>query len=623
MEKSYWSNIVGHRLSRRRALSVAAGTAATAALLAACGSSGGSATGPSKGGDKSGLIASPVDSTAQAKPGGILKDYFTGDAVHFDALASNANGVINWVSSFAYPMMTKLKAPKYPNQPDGSVEGEVGETYEISGDKLTLTFKLRQAMKWDSRTPTNGRPLDAEDVMFSWNKFVQLNQAAGNFAYSRAPSAPIDSLSAPDSKTIVVKMKLPDASILPMFADWSGFYVMPRESDKEFNPRNVVRGHGPWLLEEYEPSVRFVYRRNPDYYNKGKPYPEKLEKPIISEYAARLAQFRAGNIYTDTATPIDQIQTKKDVPPTLMQQIATWSASIWNGLSFGYEGNSPFKDVRVRQAVSMLVDRESYLDVLDNRDVFVKEGIDVPSALNSVVAPGWTDYWLDPKDEKKFGPSAKYLSHDVAEAKKLLAAAGYANGFDYDMYFSTSLYGATYVKSAELFSSMLLDGGLKVAMRGLPYEQFKDMYYEAYFPPSYNSGKTSGFNGIVHLANPAASTLASHLFTFVHKDGGRFHGMSPDGKNPQMGDPRLNSEIEKIRSEFDREKQVSLTHDLIRYFTSQSYYIPRPGVVKGFTLIWPALSDHVTYLRPPSDNQWSGRDIYWWIDSTKAPLQKT
>jgi ABC-type transport system substrate-binding protein len=397
---------------------------------------------------------------------------------------------------------------------------------------------------------------------------------------------------------------------------------MPRESEKDFDPRNVVRGHGPWRLEEYIPSVRFIYTKNPDYYNTGKPYPDRLEKPIMTEYSTRLAQFKSGNIYTDVATPTDQIQTKKDAPAVLMQEIGTWSASIWNGLSFGYEGNSPFKDTRVRQAVSMLVDRMGYLDVLDNRDMFVKEGIPAATAINSIVAPGWADYWLDPTDEKKFGANAKYLALNLAEAKKLLAAAGYANGFDYDMFFSQDLYGATYIKSAELFSAMLLEGGLKGQMRGLPYEQFKNTYYEAYFGPSYTSGKTHGFNGIVHLANPAVATCASHLFTFAHKDGGRFHGFTPDGNNPQNGDPKVNQAIENIRGEFDRDKQVGLVHDLIRYFTGQAYYIPRPGWVKGYTVTWPALADYTTYLRPPSDSQWSGRNIYHWIDDTKAPLAK-
>ena len=117
----------------------------------------------------------------------------------------------------------------------------------------------------------------------------------------------------------------------------------------------------------------------------------------------------------------------------------------------------------------------------------------------------------------------------------------------------------------------------------MPYEQFKDIYYEAYYGPSFASGKTKGFNGVVHLADPAVPTVASYLFTFVHKNGGRFHGMTPDGKTAHQGDPKLNDMIDKMRVEFDRPKQVELAHEIQRYFTGQAYYIPR-GDCEAITL---------------------------------------
>ena len=72
-------------------------------------------------------------------------------------------------------------------------------------------------------------------------------------------------------------------------------------------------------------------------------------------------------------------------------------------LLFGYEGNSPFKDVRMRQAASMLIDREGYIDVIDNREGFAKDGLELDVAYNSIVSAGWTGFYLDPKDEKAFG----------------------------------------------------------------------------------------------------------------------------------------------------------------------------------------------------------------------------
>jgi ABC-type transport system substrate-binding protein len=643
VDGSYWSRALTSRIKRRRALAASSGLLASAAFLAACGnddetpaantgaSNGGSsgtgsaqaaggsgASGTSSGGS-GGLKDTPVDTTAQAKPGGTIKHWADGDAVHFDALASNANGVINWTSAFAYPRMLRFATPIYPELADGSLEGETAETFEMSGDRLTISFKLRQGMKWDRRDPTNGRVIDTEDVLFSWKKFEQLNPSAANMSANRSPVAPIESVTAPDKETIVVQLKQPDSSLLPLFASWDHFYLMPRESDGGFDPRNVIRGHGPWILEEHEPSVRFVWAKNPDYFMPGLPYADKLVRPIIPEYSSRLTQFRSGEIHTPTASALDIIQTKQDVPQTSIQEELAYSTTIWHGLAFGYEDDSPFKDARVRQATSMLVDPEAYVDVIDNRAYFRDAGMDLESARNSIIAAGWGDFWLDPADEEAFGPNAKYLGHDIAEAKALLAAAGYPNGFDYDMYFSNGLYGAIYLDSVNLISGMLRDGGLNATLRGFPYEQFKDIYYEAYYGPSYESGKTHGFNGIVHLANPQLPTVASHLFTFVHKDGGRFHGMTPDGNNPQLGDPKLNDEIEKLKLEFDRDKQIGIVNDINRYFTGQSYYVPRKAQTRLVTLTWPALANFNVFQPSPGENQWSESNLHWWIDETKAP----
>ena len=85
----------------------------------------------------------------------------------------------------------------------------MAESWEISPDQLTLTFKLRQGVKWDSRAPTNGRALDAQDVIKSWEKFTPSTPASRATAYdaTSAPTAPILSLTAPDNRTVVIKLQ--------------------------------------------------------------------------------------------------------------------------------------------------------------------------------------------------------------------------------------------------------------------------------------------------------------------------------------------------------------------------------------------------------------------------------
>ena len=79
----------------------------------------------------------------------------------------------------------------------------------------------------------------------------------------------------------------------------------------------------------------------------------------------RLAQFKADNIWNDVHVLLQQdvVQTKKDVPKALLRQDDLFAFGVSSFLSFGYEGNSPFKDQRLRQAMSMLLDREGFIDV--------------------------------------------------------------------------------------------------------------------------------------------------------------------------------------------------------------------------------------------------------------------
>ena len=145
----YWQKLTNRTISRRRAIAVTGGTALGAAFLAACGGSdSGSGSGEKK--DASSNLYKPVDTSAQAKQGGVVKHYAAADITHFDALASNSASTVGNGSIFAYTRLLKFKSGIYPNVADGGVEGEMAESFEVSPDKLTVTMKLRQGQKWDA-----------------------------------------------------------------------------------------------------------------------------------------------------------------------------------------------------------------------------------------------------------------------------------------------------------------------------------------------------------------------------------------------------------------------------------------------------------------------------------------
>jgi ABC-type oligopeptide transport system substrate-binding subunit len=82
--------------------------------------------------------------------------------------------------------------------------------------------------------------------------------------------------------------------------------------------------------------------------------------------------------------------TIKDLPQTLVYQDDTFPTAVSSHIRFGYEGNSLFKDERLRQAVSLLIDRESFANVVHNKDGLAKEGLEIPIAYHTIVGAGWT-----------------------------------------------------------------------------------------------------------------------------------------------------------------------------------------------------------------------------------------
>ncbi len=664
METSYWTKAIGRRISRRRALGVVGAGAFSAAFLAACGgdddsassgSTGGAtgstgtatgstgstgastgstgSTGASTGstgstGSTSSLITTPKNTLSQAKAGGVLKDFYTAELTHMDALLSNSASTVNLISVFAYPRFLKYTVVEPPDTNDGTkTEGEAMESVEVAPDGLTYTFKLRQNMLWDRRAPTNNRPITTDDVLFSWDKFSNLNASAPNFVYNaeRAPGAAVESIEAPDASTIVLKLRRPEAALQTLLAGWDQLYIMPTESDGGFDPKQDIRGHGPWILDEYVPSSHTHWDRNPDYYVKDRPFPDRLERALVPEYATRLAQFKAGNIHTYVASNEDILQSKKDQPQTALYQDPVYNSmtSSYN-IYFGYEGDSIFRDTRVRQAMSMSIDRDNYANVLENLDKFSEAGIDIEWGYNSQLSPGWGEAWLDPSDTAKFGDAIKYLQYNPDEAKALLSAAGHGGGVSFDMFFnSEGTYGAAYGQTVEIYQGFFADVGLNAVSQGKPYAEWLAQYHYGYTPANYESGKVKGFNGIGLGAERTRYTPALSIFGIMHPEGDAFHGAVP--KNGQGraidGDPELNDMLGKVRLETDHDKMISQIYDVQRYITENANFVPRPSNSKSLRLMWPAVANAYAFdSSVVGRNLWAENYINWWLDPSKPPL---
>jgi ABC-type transport system substrate-binding protein len=236
--KSYWQQMT---LSRRRALRFAAGAGGTAVALSLVGCGSDASKGDSSGGTNgTSAVTTPKDTTSQAKQGGTLSGWAANESPNFDVIAGGGTGTtLNQVSPFAYQRLIQFSLAKYPNAPTGEVTGDFAESWELSPDKLTLTMKLRQNNKWDSRAPTSGRVADSSDVMYTWNKLKAIGNYKNDIYYDAkvAPDAPVESINAPDAGTIVIKLKKPSTSLLPTLAGWRNSFFISRKKPRAVSTR--------------------------------------------------------------------------------------------------------------------------------------------------------------------------------------------------------------------------------------------------------------------------------------------------------------------------------------------------------------------------------------------------
>ena len=212
-------------------------------------------------------------------------------------------------------------------------------------------------------------------------------------------------------------------------------------------------------------------------------------------------------------------------------------------------------------------------------------------------------------------------AYDVAEAKKLVSAAG--TNVDFDFHYNASGQFPVADKITQLYNSMFLDGGLKPKIDPISNAlQYQDDFYYGYQSPGYASGAKKGYSGTALDNERPFATIGLMVFGLLHKDGAFYKGMSPDGKNVQNGDPKINELAEKIKAEFDLNRQADLVHEEVRYFTGQAYDIPQPSSAKSFGVWWPAIDHLNAFSNGVSPNIWTENRLPWWIDASKPPLGK-
>jgi peptide/nickel transport system substrate-binding protein len=352
-------------------------------------------------------LAGAAPAAETPRRGGVLLAVIGADPPTLDPHQEGTFATLQVVAPL-YSTLLQIDPYSYPK-----IIGDVATDWKISSDGLTYTFKLRPGIRFH-----DGSLLEAADVKASYDKIVF--PPAGVRSIRKSAYAMVAGIEAPDASTAVFKLKHPSASLLDNLASpWN--VIFPKkilDKDPNYFLKNAL-GSGPFKFKAYTRGSTFEGERNPDYFVKDRPYLNGYKFFISPETSVRAAAIRSGRAYIEFRDlPLSEVEAiKRQLGDKVIVQhtpmVGQFGVAIQNTVK-------PFTDARVRRALTLGIDRYTA-----GRVLFPLTGLKNVGAL---MRPG-TEWAMPPAELEKLPGFWREPDKSRAEAKKLLAEAGYPNGF--------------------------------------------------------------------------------------------------------------------------------------------------------------------------------------------------
>jgi len=292
----------------------------------------------------------------------------------------------------------------------------LAESYALSDDGLTYTFKLRAGVKFH-----NGREMTAEDVKYSLDRVTNpatTSPGAGFFAsiagFEAAGDAGLSGVEVVDPLTVKITLSRPDATFLHVMA-LNFASVVPKEAVDaaagDFGKQPV--GTGAFKLAEWTLGQKLVFEKNAEYWRAGVPYLDSVVFEVGQEPVVALLRLQSGEVDVpgDGIPPAKFTEVMAD--PAQAAQVV-----VGGQLHTGYITLNvtipPLDNVDVRKAINMAINKDRITQIINNRAVPATQPL--PPSM-----PGYTEGYAG-------------YAYDVEGAKALLAGAGFADGFETDLY---------------------------------------------------------------------------------------------------------------------------------------------------------------------------------------------
>jgi peptide/nickel transport system substrate-binding protein len=343
--------------------------------------------------------------------------------------------------------------------PPEIMRGELVERWEVKKNPLRIIFHLRKGVYWQEKPGVmKAREFTADDVAYSMNRLKNARKAIPLYLEW------IDRWEVLDKHTAVMHMK-------EWCADWAyrmgwGYYDAVQAPEQEKAPGGAARwqnacGTGPYMLTDYKEGHSQTYSKNPEYWDseviEGKkyklPFADKIIMTIIKDESTQLAALRTGKV--DLMFNVDrrQVADLKKTNPQLQ-----WSKKLFtNGYMLALRMDTkPFDDIRVRRALNLAVNKQEIMDSLFGGEAELVN-FPFPKTFTSVYTP-----------LEKLPPTARELfTYNPEKAKKLLAEAGYPNGFTFKV--QVQNLPLLQVDLASMVAAYLAKVGVKVELETMDY----------------------------------------------------------------------------------------------------------------------------------------------------------
>jgi peptide/nickel transport system substrate-binding protein len=338
------------------------------------------------------------------KSGGLLKFAVGAEPPNYDCHAQTSFAFIHPVRPH-YNTLLEFNTEKYP-----SIKGDLAESWTVSKDGLTYTFKLRKGVKFH-----DGSTFTSEDIKATYDRLR--NPTGGARSVRQASYADIDRIDTPDPNTVVFRLSKRNASMLSNFASpWDCVYSAAKlKQDPRFPERNIM-GTGPFTFVEHVAGSHWTGRKFDGYFRKGKPYLNGYVAIFIGG-APMVNALAAGEVLVEFRghSPADRDRVMKTLGAKGTVQEVPWVCSLV--VTFNTK-KKPFDDQRVRKALSLAIDRWGGAQALSKvalvRHVggILRPGYDLAASEKELVTyPGWS----------------KDINKSREEARRLLKEAGVPN----------------------------------------------------------------------------------------------------------------------------------------------------------------------------------------------------